>query len=241
MIYQLTTINEVLSKVVRDLGLGEQEVPIQDFIEWMAEGLKHIGSYYQFTEKAADIEIDDYKGELPCDFYKSIRILEGSSNYYHNHNENLITKETDSTELQNEVQSIQFTNKDFNITHNVITVGYRTGTIKLQYLAMPVDSNGYPMVPDDVSYFDALFWKIAYHLCLRGHEFKRKELNNLTFVKAKWDFYCKQARANANMPDGDMLERLKNNWLRFKSDTKQYDKLFTNNGKSEYINLSGKN
>jgi hypothetical protein len=240
MIYQLTTIDAVLSKIVRDLGLGEQEVPVQDFIEWMAEGLKHIGSYYQFTEKAADIDIEGFKGELPCDFYKAIRILDGYCNYYHDNNESLITKETNLTDLKSEVEGIKFSNKDFNITHNVITVAYQTGTIKLQYLALPVDGNGYPMVPDDVSYFDALFWRVTYQLCLRGHNFKRKELNDLTFVKKKWDFYCTQARANANMPDGDMLERLKNNWLRFKLDTNQYNKLFTGNGKSEHINLAGR-
>jgi hypothetical protein len=240
MIYQLTSIKTIIAKVVRDLDLMDQEVPWEDMIEWIAEGLKHIGSYYQFTEKAADIDIEDYKGVLPCDFYKSIRILQGTYNEYHNNHESLITKETDGDKLQTEIEGIKFSNYDFNITHNVITVSYRTGTIKLQYLAMPVDSDGFPLVPDDVSYSDALFWKVAYHLCLRGHEFKRKELNNLQFVKNKWGFYCTQARANANMPDGDMYERLKNNWLRLKTDKDQYRKLFSGNGQSEFLNLSGK-
>jgi hypothetical protein len=233
MIHQLNSINIVISKIVRDLGLGDKEIPWEDFVEWIADGLKHIGSFYQFTEKVTSISIEDYKGELPCDFYKSIRML--SSNDLLINNEHLIGVQ------ETTLQGVKRTDTDLNINHNVITVSFRTGTIDLQYLAMPVDCNGFPMVPDDVSFEDALFWRVVYMLCLRGYEFKNKQLSDLTFVKRKWDFYCIQARANANMPDLDMQERLKNNFLRLKTDPHQYSKGFSTNGSPENLDLNGKN
>jgi hypothetical protein len=230
MIHKLKSIQTIILKVVRDLGISDVEIPKDDMIEWIADGLKHVGSYYQFSEKNADITITDYKGELPCDFHKAIRILHGYC--LPNNNESLIGDPG--------TDNIKFTNNDFNVNHNVITVGYRTGTIKLLYLALPLDDCGFPLVPDDVSFDDALFWKVAYHLSLRGHVFKNPKLNDLDFVSNKWGFYCRQARANANMPDLEMTERLKNQFLKLKTDQHQYSKLFSGLGKPENLNFNGK-
>ncbi|GAF94059.1 unnamed protein product, partial [marine sediment metagenome] len=54
--------------------------------------------------------------------------------------------------------------KDYNINHDRITTAFRYGIIQIQYLAMPVDERGWPMVPDSVSYRDALFWKCTMQL-----------------------------------------------------------------------------
>ena len=77
MIYKLTSINTIITKIVRDLGLGNQDIPYQDYIEWIAEALKQIGAYNQFEEKEDTIDIHNYSGELPCDFYKLVRLRSG--------------------------------------------------------------------------------------------------------------------------------------------------------------------
>jgi len=230
MIYKLKPIQTIILKVLRDLGISDQEIAWQDMAEWIGDGLKHIGSYYQFTEQSADIDIVDYKGELPCDFYKLIRMLE--CNNYLNHNKSLIGNPG--------TDDIKFTDKDLNVNHNIITTGFETGTIKILYLSFPVDDCGLPLVPDNVSFDDALFWKVTYHLSLRGHVFKNPQLNNLDFVSNKWGFYCRQARANANMPDLEMMERLKNGFLQLKTDKNQYSKLFSGLGTPENLNFNGK-
>ena len=74
MIYKLETIDRVINKIIRDLGLGQDEIPYYDFIEWIADALEHIGSYYQFTEKECNLIVSDYTAMLPCDFYKMIKM-----------------------------------------------------------------------------------------------------------------------------------------------------------------------
>lgn len=234
MIYQLTSIKTVIYKVINDLGIGDKDVDWQDWIDWIAEGLNHIGAYYQFTEKEIELEVENFKAYLPCDFYKQIRLLNKDTNYYLNRNENL-QGSTDKVIDRN-----RFSISDYNVTHNTITVSFQSGTLLMQYLAMPLDEDQLPMIPDDVSYREALFWRVVYHLCLRGYEFKNPQLRDINFTKNMWNKYCIQARAEANMPDLDMLERLKNNWLRLKPDPNQYSKLFSGNGKQESLYLRGK-
>ncbi len=238
MIYQLTSVNTVISKITRDLHLGDTEIPYQDFIEWIAEALKHIGSYYQFTEKATQITIEDYKGVLPCDCYKVIRMLNGF--YYQQNNENLTTN-PDSIDNATDIANIKITNMDFNVNHNIITTSYREGKIDIQYLALPIDEHGFPMIPDDVSFMDALFWKVTYMLCLQGYEFKNTQLRDINFTKSKWNFYCMQARGTANMPDLDSMERLKNIFLTLKPNVNAYAESFQSVGRKQNINLNGRN
>lgn len=212
MISKFTTVDEIIAKIIRDLGLSmtNEDVPYQDYVSWIGEGLLHIGSYYQFKEKIEIIDIEDYTGKLPCDFYKTISLNGGY--YCADFDKNLIHNDCDTSE-DFKKYDISPSYNSYNINMDTITIGYRRGKIYLRYLAIPVDDKGFPLVPDDISFFDAMFWKVAYHLSLRGYEFKNTQLRDVNFTKRKWDFYCIQARANANMPDAAGMERIAQRFL----------------------------
>ncbi|MCS6955123.1 MAG: hypothetical protein NZM44_02055 [Candidatus Calescibacterium sp.] len=227
MIYKLTSIHSVIYKIVNDLGMSDTDIPVDDFIEWIATALQHVGTYYQFTEKEKRIEIENYKGELPCDFYKLKRIL--YNGYYLNNNKSLIG---DSKE---KIESNKFTERDININHNVIIVSFERGFLDIQYLAIPVDEYGFPLVPDDVTFFEALFWRVVYQLCIRGYEFRNPRLRELEYVRMMWEKHCKRARAEGNMPDLDMIERIKNNWQRLRTSNNYHYNLFKGFGLQEKL------
>ncbi len=231
MIYKLTSVKTVIYQITTDLGIADTDIPIDDFIEWIGRGLQHIGSYYQLTSKEGIIDIENYKGELPCDFYKMKRLL--YTNQYLLNNDNIINT------TKTEINSNQFSNRDLNIINSTIITSFETGVINIEYLALPVDEDGLPLVPDDVSFLDALFWRCTYQLCLRGYEFKNPQLRDINYTKSMWNRYCIQARAEANAPDNAMYERLKNNYLRFvKKD--EYVSSFSTLGLKEQTTLSGK-
>jgi len=286
MIHNLNSIDRIINKIITDLGLGHQEVPYQSFIEWIADALEHIGSYYQFEEKACEILIQDYDGMLPCDFHKPIKqflkngceIVPGPGGFYggsltHTLNQcgvdyeslpayerfKLIavpglqrTNVTDTIDgivdrlqfnknLIGDPRVSKFTDMDWNINFNKITTSFRYGVISIQYLAMPTDDRGFPLVPDDVSFRDALFWKCAMHICMLNPSLiKNPQLRNYEACESRWLKYCAQARASANMPDLEMLERLKNNWLRLHNDVGFDRNDYKENGKPQYLNLDGR-
>lgn len=227
MIQKLISINYVIRKVIKDLGIDDKELYVDDFIEWIAEGLQYIGAYYQYCERQKSITIENYKGELPCDFYSLIRLHNSSDNLGNSFNKNLIG--TTGTVLTRN----SHTQRDYNITNNVITVSYQSGTLYLQYLGIPLDEEGLPMIPDNINYLDALKWRCALGLSSRGYTFKQAQFNDYKYIKSMWDRYCPQARADINMPDIDTLERLKNIMIRFKPDLNQHYNNFNTLGKQE--------
>lgn len=227
MIQKSISINNIIRKIINDLGIDDKEIFIDDFIEWIGEGLQYIGSFYQYVEKEGYIHIEDYKGELPCDLYSLLRIHNNSDNLPNSFNGSLIGNGT------KEINRNKFTGRDYNINGNIITTSYKTGKLYIQYLGIPLDCDGLPEIPDIIDYQDALMWKCAYQLALKGYIFKNVKLNDIDYTYSKWSRYCLQARASINMPDADTIERLKNIMVRFKPDLNQYYNNFNTLGKQQ--------
>ena len=95
-----------------------------------------------------------------------------------------------------------------------IVTNVENGYIKLSYDAIAVDMDGYPMIPDNQSYFEAIYWyvtmKFKYPLYLNG----RMPQYIYFDIRNSWNFYRKQAYAEALMPTQDELENIKNTWTK---------------------------
>jgi hypothetical protein len=186
MQYKLTTVHAVISKIVRDLGLGDKEINWQDFVEVIGEAMQHIGAYNQYEEKTVTLDLVEGRAKLPCCYYK---IVEGHSSRYKIVNDTIIVD----------------TNKD---------------TFTLTYLAFKLDENGFPLIPDNISYFDALFWRVACFLSMRD-ELPNKQLS-YDYCRQKWNFYCRQARAKLNELNEQEKALFAKNFLSLSPNIHQY-------------------
>jgi len=284
MIYKLESINVVISKIVRDLGLGNQDIPYQDFVEWVADALLQIGAYAQFKEMEAVVDITDYSGILPCDLYKLVRLQVGckqddsccdktfydctyqeiveksggdfsSLNIY---DQNLILNPAKprmmagassqrpqslkyNKHLFGDVKSNSITDLDYNIQANKINMGFETGKITVQYIGIPTDEQGYPLVPDDVGFREAMFWNIAYHISMRNPDMlPNQRMRDMEYCRQMWEKYCGQARSYANMPDVHQIENLKNILWRQVRDVSASLTDYTDIGLAQNLDLDGR-
>jgi hypothetical protein len=279
MIYKLTSVNSVISKVFTDLDLKEGDHRIADMIEWAAEALLKIGAFPSFINKVTGkdnvpyIEIVDYQAKLPCDFHSVIQVSfasnvngpyypmtygTGSFEYGKETNEvsstadsypesNIVTLamtlyglsyadaltkvNTDSITRDNltvllnnlypsagisSVDNITSTPETYKyiITSNYIKTNVRNGYIMMAYQAIPTDTNGYPLIPEDVDFMEAIYWYIT--MKLMYPEWKAGRVRDEVYYDARrsWNFNCKKAYGNAMMPNVDQLESIKNQWLR---------------------------
>jgi hypothetical protein len=112
-----------------------------------------------------------------------------------------------------------------NVNNNTFTLKYAikpgfimtsmpTGFLKISYDAIYTDQNGYPMIPDMISYVEAIYWYIL--MKLKYPEYLGGRLNREVYydIRRSWNFYCKQAYGEAMMPNEDEMETIKNNWNR---------------------------
>lgn len=233
MINNLISINVVIQEIVRDLGLGNSNIPFSDIKEWIIEGLKHIGVKAQFREEIRDISIENYTGKLPCETYKVSELINMGC-YKYNPN---LTIDDDDKDREKTINELSITSSDYNIQFQEITTSFKTGSMRFKLLLLPLDKNGYLLIPDSVSYKDALMWKIAYHCSIRGHKFPQPAMNDMRYNKSMWNFYCKQARGVARQPDRIMMELLKNQFTTFIINPHQYINNFNHVNSHENLRL----
>lgn len=133
----------------------------------------------------------------------------------------------DSSMFSNE---LQYTTKPGYINTNI-----PTGYVKIEYYAIFTDDNSMPMIPDLESYKEAVLWyvtmKMLYPKYLKG------ELHQSQYydIRRSWNFYRKQAYAEAMMPTVDDLESIKNTWNKLYPEVDDHDLFFSTTGDEQNI------
>ena len=121
------------------------------------------------------------------------------------------------------------------ITPNYIKTNVETGYIMLAYQAVPTDADGYPMIPDNQSFLDAIYWYI--NMKLMYPEWKTGKVRDAVYYDARrsWNYYCKQAYGEALMPNKDQIESIKNTWLRLVPEINEHSTAFSTMGQRQIV------
>ncbi len=105
----------------------------------------------------------------------------------------------------------------YTINHPYFILSFQEGQIAVSYRRVKVDERGWPMVPDDVSYREAIVRYFRYKLAQQKYDEKmdNASLNYLTKADQDWVWYCAQAGNKAMMPSGvdgyqDLLDQKSN-------------------------------
>jgi hypothetical protein len=75
-----------------------------------------------------------------------------------------------------------------------IKTSFSEGKVCISYMAFPVDDECFPMVPDDISYREAMFWYIYKKLLLQAIPGRNQKIG-YEYAEAMWQNYCTQAQS----------------------------------------------
>ena len=235
----------IIAKVYRDLQLKEEE-PFMDMIEWLAEALDFIHVYPQYVQKFAKVNICNFKGEIPCDYITLDAVEYNGLNMRYTTNQFGPRDHTPSGRYytpysynQDKIANVLLTTNNyldgynsFSITGGYFKTSFKEGELNITYTAMPTDEEGYPLVPDHVSFREALYWYIVYKYLYP------KVLNGdvqgqfYQDAYSKWQYYCNQAGAEAIMPDLITLENIKRSYLSLRLRPNLYNDFFNSLNKA---------
>ena len=120
------------------------------------------------------------------------------------------------------------------VDSDYIKTSFASGKVCLSYMAFPTDEDCYPMVPDDISFKEAMFWYIYKQLLLGGFD-KPENKIGYEYADQKWRFYCTQARNSATFPDIDKYESFMDQWVRLVPDLNRHATFFENLNERETL------
>ena len=121
------------------------------------------------------------------------------------------------------------------IVNKYIKTNQETGWLMMAYQAIPTDADGYPLIPDRVSYKEALYWYI--NMKLMYVQWKLGQIRDAVYYDARrsWNYYCKQAYGDAMMPNQEQMESIKNTWLRMVPELGEHEGFFTTLGQRQVL------
>lgn len=116
-----------------------------------------------------------------------------------------------------------------------INVNVPCGWVKISYHAIITDEDSMPMIPDNPSYFEAIFWYVAMKMSYPKYLKGQMNQNIYYDMKNSWNFYRKQAYAEAMMPTVDELETIKNVWHKPYVEFRDHDTFFETTGEEQIL------
>lgn len=216
------TIDRVLDGFYRDYkGIFDNTDPI-DAAEWAGEALELVGAPKILRDKVTNgdetkdypcpISITNYRGKLPCDLYQVVQcrkwdtgeVMRRTTDKFHN-------SYTCTNSLSNEYQSSDIT---YKLNDNYIYTNFEEGDVEMAYRAIPIDDNGYPLIPDNVKFIKAckayIAEKQAMKLWIQG------KINNQQYNKFEQEvlWYINAADTSARTPTLDEATSWKNIMIR---------------------------
>lgn len=127
------------------------------------------------------------------------------------------------------------TSLQYSTKPGYITVNVPCGWLKISYHAIITDEDSMPMIPDIPSYFEAIFWYVA--MKMSYPKYLKEQLNQNIYydMRNSWNFYRRQAYAEAMMPTVDELKSIQNTWDRLYPENDEHCTFFEHLGDEQII------
>ena len=91
-----------------------------------------------------------------------------------------------------------------------IKFGFDEGQVAISYVKVATDKNGYPLIPDNQSFVTAVTAYITFKVTEgQFYNYVPNSLSRYVRAEAQWQWYCRQAKNEALMPDVNDAEDIR--------------------------------
>lgn len=212
-----------------------QDIPFETVIDYAVDFIRIVGTPPSFVDKTAIIDIHKYRGELPCDFYEMIQVRLA---YDEKHR------------VENHAPTFRYTTDSFHMSPNkphvsdltyklqgncIFTAPLEEGKIEIAYRALPIDEEGYPLIPDNSAFSRALEMYIKKQWFTIQYDLGK--ISQAVMAKTDQDYAWAVGQAQTDLirPTIDQMESISNMWSTLIPRAQEHRKGFIHTGSKEHI------
>lgn len=223
---QYVSIKEIVSRVLRHplLQKVDLETAIQHTIDFI--GIVGLPKFYQ--DKDAKIHIHDYKGLMPCDLI-AINLVKHRGRTVRSMTDVYFPKDRRCH------QHYQSNEETFKTQHNIIYTSFKDGDIEISYKAIPVDDEGYPLLPDNATFLKALEEYIKLEVFTVLYECNKITLQALQNQQTRYYWRVGQVTSEFTIPSISEMESITRMFNTLIPRQTEFDNGFKSLGDREYI------
>ena len=155
---QTTNIRRILDRVMRHPML--RDIPFETAVEYAVDFISLMGTPALYEDKTAIININDWKGQLPCDFEHMIQVRvaphQHSRRWHGCHFPLLMPtyRYSGHSFHMSDMKPSEFATGEFTYQIQGMTIftSTRDLDIEISYRGFMVDDEGFPLLPDNPSF-----------------------------------------------------------------------------------------
>jgi len=235
---QTTNIRRILDRAMRHPML--RDIPFETAVEYAVDFISLMGTPALYDEKTAIIEVNDWRGQLPCDFESMIQVrvapkqhccdLErfpafGPLVYRYSGHSFHMSKAKPSAAFSGELT--------YKIQGMVIFTSTKDIDVEIAYRAFATDDEGFPLLPDNPSFLRGLeayikqqWFTIKYDM----GEISQQVMDN---AKQEYCWAAGDAQSEFSRLTLDKAETLFNSFMTLLPRNNQHWQAFFTNGSKE--------
>lgn len=211
-----------------------QDLSLERAVDYTVRFIQIIGMPSVFLEKTEQIKIGDYRGQLPCDFYEMIQVRTVGHTCSGHYNK-AFRYTTDSFHMSpNKTRDNDLT---YKLQGNCIFTSIKEGTIEISYRAIATDDEGFPLIPANGTFENALELYIKKRYYTIQFELGKISLQVLQHVEQEYSWAVGQAETDLVRPSIDQLQAFTNSWCTLIQRSNEHSRGFKDNGTMERIKL----
>ncbi len=225
------SIREILDNILDHPML--RDISFERAVNYTIHFMRIVGAPRMFEEKTALVDIKDWRGALPCDFNDIIQVRTHSS--CNRKNYGVFRHTTDNFHMSdNKQDSFDLT---YKIQGNVIFTSIKEGTIEIAYNAFAVDSDGYPLIPDNSSFIRALELYIKKQCFTVLFDLGKITPQVYSNVCQDYAWAVGAAQSDLVRPTIDQMQAITNSFNTLVQRVSEHKSGFVNHGSAEMIKL----
>lgn len=216
MVDKYVSCKTVINKAYRDTGYTS-DINEAHVIEWIGETLDKVGAFSQYKQIKECLDLTNGIAKLPVNFYKIVDLTFNNIRMTWANNDINSDYACEGCTIQSCCGRYNFYIAGGNIITDIKpeeTNREGQNSICITYLGIPVDSDGYPLVPDDPYYIDVCVKYITYMMDYR--EWRKGNIPDKIVSKSETDYLWAvgAAKGSGNMPNKFKMDKIMNVWVR---------------------------
>ena len=181
-----------------------QDLTLERVVKYAVDFMRLIGIPNLYEDRVQTIHIDRHRAILPCDLIQLIQVRDKNTGYCY-------TTTTDSffgSDNENQIKA------GFTYKHqgNVLITSKEYGDIDVAYRAMLTDEEGFPVLPDNGTFAEALELYIKKKCFTTLVECKKMDAGILEIVDRDYLWKVAQATQDLRRPTIDQMQSIMNMW-----------------------------
>ena len=184
-----------------------------------------------FEEKVTTLEVVDYRAALPCDLYKinQVRLKEngGAKGTFRYSTDTFHMSDTDQ----------HFPAFTYKTQGGILFSSKRECTIEIAYQALSTDQDGYPTIPDNSTFINALELYIKKKHFTILFDMQRISPAAYQNVQQEYAWAVGQCQSDLIRPTMDQMESITNMWNTLVPRANEHASAFIGNGSKERLKL----